>query len=37
MRQGKVVKHCHGKAKGKTIRKFKTAKAAKRFHKKISK
>ncbi len=37
MRQGKTVKHCHGKSVGKVIRKFKTVKAAKKFHKKISK
>lgn len=36
MRKGKSVYHCHGKAKGRRIRKFKTVRAAKRFHKKIS-
>lgn len=36
MRKGKSVYHCHGARKGKKIRSFKTVKAAKRFHKKIS-
>jgi hypothetical protein len=32
----KLVYHCHGKSSGKKIRSFKTVKAAKRFHKKVS-
>jgi len=35
MRTGKTVKHCHGKKKGKTIKRHKTVAAAKRHHRAI--
>jgi hypothetical protein len=35
MRTGKTVKHCHGKKKGKVIKKHKTVRAAKRQHRAI--
>jgi hypothetical protein len=32
MRKGKSVYHCHGRRKGKLIRRYKTVKAAKKAH-----
>ena len=35
MRKGRTIRHCHGKNKGKVLRKYKTVSAAKRAHKKM--
>lgn len=35
MRTGKTVRHCHGKSKGKVIKKHRTVAGAKRQHKAI--